>query len=633
MAGVAVTCKCSIHAVNHLLVPPSNSWKTAVSTRIAAIPSHSRVGASSESRSSSLVSSQLWGQQLSNARSNGSPPSISSSSSKIRSRPHVKATGEVEEAPKTTSSDRKEDINADPVVPSSNSKSSTGSGSDVIIEGESLGATLKKTRSSMGGTEQQKLSIDDVNPVGLGRRSRQLFDDVWRRLTQLGQLTQSPLEEEYEITQGPNCDFTTPNAEYTTVLVAGATGRVGRVLLRKLLLRGYTVRVVEGDLSDPAALQKAIVGCNKVIFCAGARSTMANDLNRVEHHGVANLAKAMLDNNHRLAQKRAGRSSKSKIVLAKMSKAEHQRGWDLKEGTTTRDQVELTYDGGMDSKLEFNEAGNGVFQGYVFTKGGYVELSRPISLPDGLTLDRYEGLVMGVLGDGKGYTLVLETRATDDAPARTYFARFNTRLSWSRVRLPFNSFRATTLDAPPLNPGLVETLAIRFEPRRTRVSPPVRSSRGAPMSEVETGKDPNSFRIEIDFIKALPGGEETDFILLSCTGAGVEENTREKVLKAKLAGEAALKNSGLGYTIEEPGGQRALVFDQGNRITQAISCADVADVCVKALHDPTARNKSFDVCHEYTAEEGTGLYELVAHLPDKSNNYLTPALALLEKNT
>lgn len=28
---------------------------------------------------------------------------------------------------------------------------------------------------------------------------------------------------------------------------------------------------------------------------------------------------------------------------------------------------------------------------------------------------------------------------------------------------------------------------------------------------------------------------------------------------------------------------------------QNISCADVADICVKALHDSTARNKSFDV--------------------------------------
>ena len=53
-------------------------------------------------------------------------------------------------------------------------------------------------------------------------------------------------------------------------------------------------------------------------------------------------------------------------------------------------------------------------------------------------------------------------------------------------------------------------------------------------------------------------------------------------------GEDVLRASGLGYTVvrpgplrEEPGGYRALVFDQGNRISHAISCADVADVALK----------------------------------------------------
>lgn len=94
---------------------------------------------------------------------------------------------------------------------------------------------------------QVALSLDDVNPVGLGRRSRQLFDNVWRRLTDLGQLTTTrPTDElEYEkvVIGGAMCDFTTPNAELTTVLVAGATGRVGRILVRKLQLRGYKVKV------------------------------------------------------------------------------------------------------------------------------------------------------------------------------------------------------------------------------------------------------------------------------------------------------------------------------------------------------------------------------------------------------
>lgn len=68
-------------------------------------------------------------------------------------------------------------------------------------------------------------------------------------------------------------------------------------------------------------------------------------------------------------------------------------------------------------------------------------------------------------------------------------------------------------------------------------------------------------------------------------------------------------------------------------VLQGIACADVADVCLKALHDPLGRNKTFEVCWEYTPEAGLEAYELVAHLPDKANNYLSPALATLQKNT
>jgi hypothetical protein len=56
-------------------------------------------------------------------------------------------------------------------------------------------------------------------------------------------------------------------------------------------------------------------------------------------------------------------------------------------------------------------------------------------------------------------------------------------------------------------------------------------------------------------------------------------------------GEEVLRASGLGYTVvrpgpllEEPGGYKALVFDQGNRIAQTITCADAADVALKVIH-------------------------------------------------
>uniref|UniRef100_A0A7I4B1K6 NAD(P)-binding domain-containing protein n=1 Tax=Physcomitrium patens TaxID=3218 RepID=A0A7I4B1K6_PHYPA len=452
---------------------------------------------------------------------------------------------------------------------------------------------LKAEDSGKDDADQVTITLDDVNPVRLGRRTRQVFDDAWRRLTKLGLLTSaSRPSDEYDfetvVVGGPMCDFQTPNAELTTVLIAGATGRVGRILIRKLQLRGYkvkalvrqndeqtlekiprSVQIVVGDVGDPTTMKEAVEGCNKIVFCAGARSSITGDLSRVDHQGVYNLSKAFQDYNHKLAQTRAGRSSKSKLTIAKFSQATASEGWELREGFYFTDDVAGKYDGGMDAQFEVGEDGNAVFTGYVFTRGGYVELAKRISLPPGLTLDRYEVLVLSVCGDGKSYTLLVETDPSEDDPkCRQYFSRFPTRLGYSR------------------------------------------------------------------------GGQETDFILVSCSGAGVPNEMREKVLRAKQAGEAALRNSGLGYTIirpgplqEEAGGQKALVFDQGDRITQSISCADVADVCVKALHNPTARNKSFDVCYEYTAEEGLGLYELVAHLPDKSNNYLTPALAVLETNT
>lgn len=72
---------------------------------------------------------------------------------------------------------------------------------------------------------------------------------------------------------------------------------------------------------------------------------------------------------------------------------------------------------------------------------------------------------------------------------------------------------------------------------------------------------------------------------------------------------------------------------QGGRITERISAADVADICLRAMHEPEARNKTFDVCYEYQPEAGLQMYELVAHIPDSTNNWLRPALTTLAKNT
>lgn len=53
-----------------------------------------------------------------------------------------------------------------------------------------------------------------------------------------------------------------------------------------------SVQIVVGDLGDSATLKEAVEGCNKIAFCATARSSIFGDLSRVDHQGVYNLSKA-----------------------------------------------------------------------------------------------------------------------------------------------------------------------------------------------------------------------------------------------------------------------------------------------------------------------------------------------------
>lgn len=525
-------------------------------------------------------------------------------------------------------------------------------------EEEEAAAKKKKAEEESRAAALDLDEVMAVSPVGLGRRSRQLFDEVWRKFSRLGQMssasaTEALAEEEQAVLSrgGPMCEFTVPGAQDTTVLVVGATSRIGRIVVRKLMLRGYNVKalvrrddaevidmlprsvdIAVGDVGDPLAVQSAVSGCSKIIYCATARSTITGDLNRVDNQGVRNVSKAFQDYYNEMAQLRAGKSSKSKLLIAKFKSAKSLKGWEVNQGSYFPNAFASgsMFDEGIDASFDFSEGGQAVFAGFVFTRGGYVEISKRLSLPLGFTLDRYDGLLLSVGGNGRSYVVILETGPlADTSQSKKYFARMTTKVGFCRVRVPFSAFRPVKPEDPPLDPFLVHTFTIRFEPKRQR-----------PGDGTQGATDPRNFELILEYIKALPTGQETDFILVSCAGSGIEPNRREQVLKAKKAGEDALRRSGLGYTIvrpgplqEEPGGQRALIFDQGNRISQAISCADVADICVKALHDSTARNKSFDVCYEYVSEQGNELYELVAHLPDKANNYLTPALSVLEKNT
>ena len=243
-----------------------------------------------------------------------------------------------------------------------------------------------------------------------------------------------------------------------------------------------------------------------------------------------------------------------------------------------------------------------------------------------------EGLLFRLKGDGKRYSVML----TQDDGQRFRFS-FNTTGGWQVIRMPFHKFvneGETSWGADgeaTLDLSRVTEIGVRFDAKKNQ--------RDVSMTEVMSGSN-NMFNLTLEYVKAIPRGEEPDVILVSCFGAGLEEGEeRERVLKMKRDGERVLRNSGVGYTIvrpgelvDEAGGGKALVFDQSERINTPISCADVADVCVKAMHDEQARNRSFDVGYEYESTESE--YELITQVKSSKNgNYLTPALESLERNT
>uniref|UniRef100_A0A383W3F2 NAD(P)-binding domain-containing protein n=1 Tax=Tetradesmus obliquus TaxID=3088 RepID=A0A383W3F2_TETOB len=543
-----------------------------------------------------------------------------------------------------------------------------------------------------------------VNPYALGRQARRAFDDVWEQLSSIAQPTKSYVFDEV---LDPSLQLEEdPTAAGTKVLVVGATGRVGRILIRKLLLRGYkvcalirrregiretaaeieglpsAVEIINGDVGELKDCQRAVKGVNKIIYCAAAKTAFTADLLRVEERGVAHMAAAMQDELFRRARAEGSKHSPyAKKEVADFGKIYHQLRWDIgfvgvqgEDGSISRDRERANL-----AAAEISEGNNLVFTGALFTRGAFAEVGAELNplLPGGESrLAGTEGITMRVKTEGHTYACVLRT-----AEGHTYSARFPTRTArYSTVRLPWVLFRPEAEGLPPFDPAAVKSISLRYElrkpvPAATAAAAAAAAAAapaaplvpaGARLPTAPTGGAAPSaalqlqrqrllaqqaaantkferFKMEVDWIKALPSGVEPEFILVSCSGAarpGLDATDVSRIVAAKRRGEDALRATGLGYTVmrpgplvDEPGGYKALVFDQGDRVGQSVSAADVADICLRALHEPEARNKTFDVCYEYQPDEGLQLYELVASIPSSSGNYLAAALSTLQKNT
>lgn len=152
----------------------------------------------------------------------------------------------------------------------------------------------KRTETSDAAGTKEDPGIGAVNPIKLGRKSRAVLDDLWEQFATITSPTRSaPVTPQYSSAGEGLTEFETPQAAFTTVLVVGASGRIGRVLVRKLLLRGYKVKamlrprlkedgeidlerpmgipqsveIVYGDVSEYASCRAAAEGVDKVQYC------------------------------------------------------------------------------------------------------------------------------------------------------------------------------------------------------------------------------------------------------------------------------------------------------------------------------------------------------------------------------
>lgn len=133
----------------------------------------------------------------------------------------------------------------------------------------------------------------------------------------------------------------------------------------------------------------------------------------------------------------------------------------------------------------------------------------------------------------------------------------------------------------------------------------------------------------INLVDAAQKAGVRKLVLISSMGVTrseeIESEYMQGLLKAKLAGEDYLRNSGMAYTIirpggltDEPGNQKALALTQGDEAPfEAITRADLARVAVECLTNAHALNKTFELTGAEPGNPDAWLTTLPALQSDK----------------
>lgn len=431
--------------------------------------------------------------------------------------------------------------------------------------------------------------------------------------------------------------MTTVSSTANTVLVVGATGGVGKRVVKQLRDRGYPVRalvrdlergktmlgddvdIIDADITIPETLTLAVTrDIRAVICCTGPRvqpkegdtpdrakyyqgikfympEVVGDTPESIDYQGIKNLL-------HVVAAPLKAAQANEKILFDFTNQPVVS---PLPNLWGALDDVVM---GGV-SASTMQQTDVALFAGNVSTdnSGGFASV-RSRNLEPALNLLGYEGIKLRVKGDGQRYKFLL--RSDDKWDSIAYSHSFDTEAgAWMDVQIPFNTlipaFRAKTLtDAAPLNTSHVCSLQLML-------------SKFEYDGNLNPHFTPGSFALELQAVSAYGRPTLPQFILVSSAGVtridrpGInldEEPPAVRmndqlggILTWKRRGEEAVRESGIPYTIVRPcalteaTGGKQLTLDQGDNLRGAISRDDAAAICIHAIEQPQACNVTFEV--------------------------------------
>ncbi|ONI10760.1 hypothetical protein PRUPE_4G066900 [Prunus persica] len=393
------------------------------------------------------------------------------------------------------------------------------------------------------------------------------------------------------------------------VLVAGATGGVGRRVVDVLRKKGLPVRVlvrneekarkmlgpdvdlIVGDITKESTLvPEYFKGVRRVInavsvivgpkegdtpdrqkYSQGIKffepEIKGDSPEKVEYIGIRNLINAV---------KGSVGLQDGKLLFGFEDNNYRELAWGALDDVVMGGVSESTFQ--IDPNGGENGGPTGIFKGVVSTanNGGFTSI-RTKNLSTAEDLSAYDGLELRLKGDGRRYKLIVRTSRDWDTVGYTsgfdtvgdqwqtlmfskfeYDGKLNPTFVEGAFKLPLSSIRAYLKE--PITPRFVHVGS-------AGVTRPDRPG-------LDLSKQPPAVRLN----------KELDFILTF-----------------KLKGEDLIRESGIPYTIvrpcaltEEPAGAD-LIFDQGDNITGKISREEVAQICVAALESHYASGKTFEV--------------------------------------